>query len=192
MVGVHLFVCHRVFGCMQHVPPHSLHTLHFCSLCCHEGMSQAEAASQQPDQKVKKSSPAGALAHHAWVRQWRDRTGGTLAEGRQAWKQLDTKKKWQFKIEFADQVAKTGVAESPEPESASLVSQSTSGASKVGSKIRKARNEQEVGVEITAAENDKPKRLIIESKQPATKSNGSRLSSQGRPRKARRKSMKRE
>ena len=43
------------------------------------------------------------MAHHAWVRQWRDKTGGTLAAGREAWKLLDSKLKWQFKIDFTNE-----------------------------------------------------------------------------------------
>eukprot|EP00892_Ulva_mutabilis_P003712 jgi/Ulvmu1/1712/UM116_0025.1 len=66
------------------------------------GMTQAEAAAQKPSKRPNKS-PVGALAHHAWVRQWREETGGNLAAGREAWKMLDTKKKWQFKIDFAEQ-----------------------------------------------------------------------------------------
>lgn len=67
----------------------------------HSGMTQAEAAAQEPKSRSKTSIPVGALAHHAWVRQWREKTGGTLAEGRQAWKALDTKTMWQFKIDYA-------------------------------------------------------------------------------------------
>lgn len=95
------------------------------------GMTQAEAAVQEPKNRKSKGAPAGALAYHAWVRQWRERTGGNLVEGRQAWKELDSKTKWQFKIEHTENISKTKASEAEGAVNHSKSSSSGSSVNKV-------------------------------------------------------------
>lgn len=90
--------CSRSLGCGA--TQAAVHKLHEDGIeDWHSGMTQAEAACQARQRRAKTAAPAG--AHHAWVRQWREETGGSLAEGRQAWKALDTQTMWQFKIDYA-------------------------------------------------------------------------------------------
>jgi hypothetical protein len=55
---------------------------------------------------VKRGKKAGVThVHHLWISDWRSRTGGTLQDGRAAWKALGPDEKVQAKSLYAAQHA---------------------------------------------------------------------------------------
>ena len=50
-----------------------------------------------------KSKAGGKHVHHLWIRDWRQKTGGTLKEGRAAWKALGSEGKAKAKTTYSTQ-----------------------------------------------------------------------------------------
>lgn len=129
------------------------------SLCA--GMTQAEAAVAERATRSNKPAPKGALAHHAWIRQWREETRGTLEAGREAWKMLDTKEKWQFKIEYADHCMTQTKAGTPSAARAVPRGSSSNGSTKKKNSLKaftQAVGETESSAQVVHNVDSKPQR----------------------------------
>jgi hypothetical protein len=72
------------------------------------GVTQAEAAQRLPQRRSASSGNAGVTAYFAWVRAWREDTGGSQAEGRAAWQRLLPEEKWKVKAEAAAGMSPAG------------------------------------------------------------------------------------